>query len=115
MGNAADETSAGDDPDEIVEHPITDELDLHTFRPKEIGSLLPEYFRECRRRGLLNVRVIHGKGTGTLREGVHRLLDRLPEVIGYRSGDETSGSWGATRVTLAPWPDGEADDDDERS
>ncbi len=89
--------------DEVVEHPLTDELDLHTFRPNEIGSLLPEYFRECRMRGWREVRVIHGKGTGTLREGVHRLLDRLPEVVRYRSGDETSGGWGATRVELAPW------------
>lgn len=95
------------DSDEIVEHPITGELDLHTFRPSEIGSLIPEYFRECRMRGLLHVRVIHGKGTGTLREGVLRLLERLPEVAGYRSGDETSGSWGATWVTLKPWQDEE--------
>ena len=89
--------------DGAVEHPITDELDLHTFRPDEIGSLLPEYFRECRLRGIREVRVIHGKGTGTLREGVHRLLDRLPEVIRYRPGDESSGGWGATRVELHPW------------
>ena len=89
--------------DEVVEHPITAELDLHTFRPNEIGSLIPEYFRECRRRGLLEVCIVHGKGTGTLREGIHRLLDRLPEVVRYRSGDETSGGWGATQVTLEPW------------
>jgi len=95
------------DPEEFVEHPISDELDLHTFRPNEIGSLIPEYLRECRMRGLLTVRIVHGKGTGTLREGVHRLLDRLPEVLGYRPGDETSGSWGATRVTLAPWEEEE--------
>lgn len=91
------------DQDEIVEFPVTDELDLHTFRPDEIGSLLPEYFRECRLRGLLEVRVIHGKGTGALREGVHRLLDRLPGVVRYRPGDETSGGWGATWVRLEPW------------
>ncbi len=112
MGRPSADDPADDDIDDVVEHPITDELDLHTFRPNEIGSLLPEYFRECRQRGLLNVRVIHGKGTGTLREGVHRLLDRLPEVIRYRSGDETSGSWGATRVTLAPWSSEEETGDD---
>lgn len=84
-----------------VEIPIREELDLHTFRPDEIGELLPEYFAECRKRGLLRVRVVHGKGTGTLREGVHRLLDKMPEVVaGYRLGDETSGGWGATWVTL---------------
>ncbi|MCP5540870.1 MAG: Smr/MutS family protein [Akkermansiaceae bacterium] len=97
-------------PDEIgeaVEHPITDELDLHCFRPTEIGSLLPEYFRECRRRGMLRVRVVHGKGTGALREGVLRLLDRLPEVRDYQTGDTTGGGWGATWVTLAPWSEKE--------
>jgi DNA-nicking Smr family endonuclease len=89
--------------EEAVEVPITGELDLHTFRPNEIGSLLPEYFRECRIKGLLSVRVIHGKGSGTLREGVHRLLERLPEVESFRLGDQTSGSWGATLVRLRPF------------
>lgn len=86
-----------------VEVPITSELDLHTFRPNEIGSLLPEYFRECRMKGLTQVRVIHGKGSGALREGVHRLLEKLPEVESFKLGDETSGSWGATRVWLKAW------------
>lgn len=97
------EESGEEGEEEFAEHPITDELDLHTFRPNEIGSLLPEYFRECRRKELLRVRVIHGKGSGTLREGVHRLLERLPEVVGFQPGDETSGGWGATWVTLVPW------------
>ena len=95
------------DDEEAVEVPITGELDLHTFRPKEIGSLLPEYFRECRMKGLLSVRVIHGKGSGSLREGVHRLLERLPEVESFRLGDQTSGSWGATLVRLRVWQDDE--------
>jgi DNA-nicking Smr family endonuclease len=112
MNRLDSDPHSGDRPeeiDEVIEHSINDELDLHTFRPNEIGSLLPEYFRECRMRGILSVRVIHGKGTGTLREGVHRLLDRLPEVLNYRSGDETSGSWGATLVDLAPWSDSKPD------
>ncbi len=93
----------GSEEEKPVEVPITSELDLHTFRPNEIGSLLPEYFRECRMRGLTQVRVIHGKGSGALREGVHRLLERLPEVESFKLGDETSGSWGATRVCLKLW------------
>jgi len=85
------------------EIPITGELDLHTFRPSEIGALLPEYFRECQLRGKLTVRVIHGKGTGALREGVHRLLDHLPAVKSYQyPAGENSGSWGATWVFLNP-------------
>lgn len=85
--------------DEPHPHPITPELDLHTFRPSEIGELLPEYFHECLSRGIRSVRVIHGKGTGTLREGVHALLRRLPEVesFHYPAGH---GGWGATQVIL---------------
>lgn len=90
------------DDDEPVEIPIRDEIDLHTFRPSEISELLPEYFRACRERGILTVRVIHGKGTGTLREGVHRLLEKLPEVADYHTAGEGSGSWGATWVYLRP-------------
>ena len=51
----------------------------------------------------MQVRVIHGKGNGSLREGVHRLLEKLPEVESFKLGDETSGSWGATRVWLKVW------------
>lgn len=106
---AAGEGGFDEDPEsgEAVVVPITGDLDLHAFRPDEIGSLIPEYLRECRRLGRRSVRIAHGKGTGTLREGVHRLLDRLPEVLSYRPGDEGSGGWGATWVDLAPWEVGE--------
>ncbi|BCX49294.1 DNA mismatch repair protein mutS [Haloferula helveola] len=81
--------------------PITPELDLHTFRPSEIGELIPEYLAECRREGIRSVRVIHGKGTGTLREGVHALLRRMPEVESFQfPAGEGSGGWGATWVYL---------------
>lgn len=85
---------------EPVEIPITGELDLHTFRPSDLGELLPAYLAECAARGIHEVRVIHGKGTGTLRATVHALLKRSPLVESFRSGNETSGSWGATLVTL---------------
>ncbi len=80
--------------------PITGELDLHTFRPQDLGELIPAYLEACAAKGLHEVRIVHGKGTGTLRTTVHRLLQRSPRVLRYRSGDETSGSWGATLVTL---------------
>ena len=94
---------------EPVEIPITSELDLHYFNPKDLGVLLPEYFRECRKRGILEVRVIHGKGTGALRLGVVKLLERLPSVASHRPADGASGSWGATMAVLHPW--GECHDD----
>lgn len=90
------------DADAPISIPISGELDLHTFRPAEIASLLEEYFAACRARGIFSVRVVHGKGTGTLRETVHAHLRRSPLVVSFALGDETSGSWGATRVTLKP-------------
>ena len=87
--------------DEPHRIPITGELDLHTFRPSEIGALLPEYFAECRKLGRHGIRVIHGKGSGTLREGVHALLRRLPEVAEFHCPAST-GDWGATWVVLKP-------------
>ena len=94
---------SADDPNEPVAIPITGELDLHTFRPAEIGDLLENYFAACRRRGLLRVRVVHGKGTGTLRTTVHSCLRRSPVVLRFDAGDEHSGGWGATIVTLKPF------------
>ncbi len=82
--------------------PITGELDLHTFRPADLGELIPAYLEQCRARGISEVRIIHGKGTGTLRTTVHALLRRSPLVATFRSGDEHTGSWGATIATLRP-------------
>jgi dsDNA-specific endonuclease/ATPase MutS2 len=93
--------SAEPDPDESpVRLPITGELDLHTFRPADLGELIPAYLDECAARGMREVRIVHGKGTGTLRTTVHALLQRDPHVASFRLGDETTGSWGATLVTL---------------
>lgn len=89
-----------DEHEQPVPLPITGELDLHTFRPAEVASLLEDYFSACREKGLVRARVIHGKGTGTLRETVHRCLRRSPQVVRFRLGDEHSGGWGATVVDL---------------
>jgi len=93
---------SADDPNEPIALPITGELDLHTFRPEEVTALLEDYFAECRQRRIHRVRVVHGKGTGALRETVHAHLRRSRVVHGFAQGDETSGGWGATIVTLLP-------------
>ena len=85
---------------DAVPIPITGELDLHTFRPNEITRLLDDYFSECLARGIRQVRVVHGKGTGTLRKTVHAHLRRSPGVAGFTPANEKSGGWGATWVTL---------------
>jgi DNA-nicking Smr family endonuclease len=87
------------DEGEPVELPITGELDLHTFQPSDLSELLPAYFDECRQRGIRSVRVIHGKGTGALRIGVHRLLERMQRIESWTwPAAEQYGGWGATWV-----------------
>ena len=76
------------------------ELDLHTFRAAEVGNLLTDYLAECAGRGIGVVRVVHGKGTGALRERVHAWLRRSPLVETFALCDEGTGGWGATRVVL---------------
>ncbi len=87
-------------PEDPVEVPINGELDLHTFRPNEVREIVPEYIDACLERGIYSLRIIHGKGTGTLRELVHKKLRQNPHVLRFRLGDEQTGSWGATLVTL---------------
>lgn len=87
---------------EPVDLPIDGTLDLHTFHPRDVKDLLPHYLALCRERGILQVRVIHGKGTGALRETVHSILGRLPEVSFFGLAGEDRGGWGATIVTLKP-------------
>ena len=85
-----------------IEIPINGELDLHTFRPNEIGELVPDYLEACRENDIFTVRIIHGKGTGPLRKGVHAVLDQLPYVLSYHTAPEWNGGWGATMVELKP-------------
>jgi DNA-nicking Smr family endonuclease len=85
-----------------TELPIDGILDLHTFSPREVKDLIPEYLAECRQRGILEVRIIHGKGVGALRRQVHAIVGRLPEVDSFRLADASAGGWGATLVTLRP-------------
>ncbi len=85
---------------ESIELPIDGVLDLHTFRPSEVKDLVPDYLAECLKRGILDVRIIHGKGTGKLQRTVHAILGRLPEVTSFRLAGEDAGGWGATLVRL---------------
>jgi DNA-nicking Smr family endonuclease len=88
--------------DEPIQLPIDGVLDLHTFRPRDVKPLVLEYLTECRTRGILRVRIIHGKGIGQLRETVHQLLAKHPDVVEFHLASEHFGGWGATIVHLKP-------------
>ncbi len=87
---------------EPIHLPIDGILDLHAFSPKDLKTLLPDYLEECRKLHILQVRIIHGKGTGNLRRSVHAILGRIESVSSYRLAGPDSGTWGATLVELIP-------------
>src|SRR4030042_3539105 len=84
----------------VVHISIEDSIDLHTFQPKEIPSLLEEYLLECQKKGLQEVRIIHGKGKGVQRTIVHSFLEKSPLVDSYETAPLEAGAWGATLVYL---------------
>ena len=85
----------------VQKYPIDGKLDLHAFKPNEINSLIPEYITECINRNIVEIRIVHGKGKGVLRRGVHAILERDPRVISFEMAKDRS-SWGATIVHLTP-------------
>jgi dsDNA-specific endonuclease/ATPase MutS2 len=95
-GGASDDDEAVPD---VVHLAITGELDLHHFRPADVAELVPDYLAAAAERGLREVRIVHGKGRGTLRRIVHAALERSPLVESFRA-DPGRGGWGATVVNL---------------
>jgi len=82
------------------ELPIDGTLDLHTFSPRDVKQLVPDYIEACIRKRIFHLRIVHGKGKGILREIVHSILSQHPSVASYRHESGSGGSWGATIVDL---------------
>jgi DNA-nicking Smr family endonuclease len=80
------------------EVPITAELDLHSFQPRDIPSVVDEYLRAAHEKGLNEVRLIHGRGIGVQRATVQRVLQWHPLVEGFF--DSPGSHLGATVVKL---------------
>ena len=71
------------------EVPIEGVLDLHTFRPADIRSVVDEYVEAAYSAGLREVRLIHGRGKGVQRGIVQRALERHPRVVEFWDAPES--------------------------
>ena len=69
--------------------PIEDALDLHTFAPRDIKSVVEEYVTAAWNHGLREVRLIHGRGRGVQRGIVQQALERHALVLEFWDAPET--------------------------
>jgi DNA mismatch repair protein MutS2 len=76
------------------------ELRLRRLTVDEALWRLDQYLYDAFMAGLSSVRIVHGKGTGTLRRAVHESLAKHPLVKSYRLGDYGEGDYGVTIVEL---------------
>ncbi|MCH9647516.1 MAG: Smr/MutS family protein [Deltaproteobacteria bacterium] len=80
--------------------PIEDVLDLHSFRPKEVSSVVRDYLDAAYEQGLRELRIIHGRGKGVQRQTVRTLLARDPRVKAFGDAPLGAGGWGATWLEM---------------
>ncbi len=85
---------------DVIEIPITGELDLHSFQPREVKGLVDEYISACLEKEIYSLRIIHGKGHGILKQKVHSVLRKNPHVFSFSDAPLEAGGWGATVVLL---------------
>lgn len=84
---------------EPIELEITDSIDLHSFAPSDIKSVVESYLGEARKKGFKIIRIIHGKGIGVQREIVRKVLAETNFVESFKNSDEFSG--GGSGATIA--------------
>jgi hypothetical protein len=110
-GDSGAETSAADDRDqagpgefnpfpEPVVIEFRDVLDLHSIPARLVKSVVEDYIDEAHRRGVRQVRIIHGKGIGVQREMVRSILARSEFVADFDDAPAEAGGWGATIARL---------------
>lgn len=78
--------------------PIEDTLDLHTFAPRDVASVVEEYVTAAHEAGLREVRLIHGRGKGVQRGIVQQVLENHPLVVEF--WDAAESHLGATVARL---------------
>ena len=96
-------TDTYDERDEFPEDvivPIEDQIDLHSFLPRDVCSVVESYLEDAVAAGFREVRLIHGRGIGIQRKVVRSLLSKHPDVRGYFDAPDLRGGRGATIVRL---------------
>lgn len=78
----------------MKEIPITDVLDLHSIPPADISGVVEEYLVQCREKGFVFARIIHGKGIGFQRERIRSMLKQCEWVESFEDGPD----WGSTSI-----------------
>jgi dsDNA-specific endonuclease/ATPase MutS2 len=104
---ASDESSQEPPGDpEVVDVPIEDWIDLHTFAPRDVASVVEAYLEAALEAGFREVRLVHGRGTGYQRRRVREVLAASPFVERFGDAPPERGGWGATLAWLRPPDDG---------
>ena len=76
------------------------ELDLRGKRAEEVEPLLDGYLNQASLSGLTRVRIIHGHGTGTVRQIAREALASHPLVASFQPGEQSEGGDGVTIVSM---------------
>lgn len=90
--------------DEPVHVPIEEAIDLHSFSPRDVVSVVEEYLPAARDAGFTEVRLIHGRGKGVQRAAIQRLLGGHALVERYWDAPESHLGATVVRLKVMPGP-----------
>ncbi len=79
---------------------ISSEINVIGMNVDEATFVIDKYLDDCAIAKLSPVRIVHGKGTGKLREGIHKYLKTNPHIKSFRLGTFGEGEMGVTVVEL---------------
>ncbi|HRE40853.1 MAG TPA: endonuclease MutS2 [Ignavibacteria bacterium] len=85
---------------EIKTESFSNRLDLRGKYSEEINDILEEYIRDAKLNKLKEVTIVHGKGTGKLRDEVKKIVSKNKDVLSFRLGNWNEGDMGVTVLEL---------------
>ena len=84
----------------LAQKHISNEINIIGLNVDEAIQIVDKYLDDCTLGSLEKVRIVHGKGTGKLRQGIHTFLKKHPHVKSFRLGTFGEGEMGVTIVEL---------------